>query len=166
MYTCCLRSDRKLTPTSIIRVLFMVPTYSIVSFLSYLFYTHAVYFEVIYQCYEAFAIASFFTLLCSYIAPDLHNQKDYFRGIQPKGWIWPLSWFRKCCGGPRGMVRTPRSGLTWFNVSSKKGFDQWRRAYNISDNLVWSLPILLRASVHDYGSACHSGLWPILSGVR
>ena len=95
----------------------MVPIYSIVSFLSYLFYTHSVYFEVIYQCYEAFAIASFFALLCSYVAPDLHNQKDYFRGIRPKGWVLPLSWFRRCCGGERGIVRTPRSGLTWFNVS-------------------------------------------------
>ncbi|KAL6718843.1 hypothetical protein ACLMJK_003077 [Lecanora helva] len=100
----------------IIRVLFMVPTYSIVSFLSYLFYRHAVYFEVIYQCYEAFAIASFFALLCSYIGPDLHNQKDYFRTIRPIGWVWPLSWFKRCFGGERGWVRTPRSGLTWFNI--------------------------------------------------
>lgn len=109
--------DPKLTLPSIIRVLFMVPIYSIVSFLSYLFYTHAVYYVVIYGCYEAFAIASFFALLCSYLAPDLHNQKDYFRGIQPKGWVWPLSWMKKCCGGERGMLKTPRSGLTSFNVS-------------------------------------------------
>lgn len=114
-----LSPDLKLTLFSIIRVLFMVPIYSTVSFLSYYFYTHAVYFEVIYQCYEAFAIASFFALLCSYVAPDLHNQKDYFRGIQPRGWVWPLTWLRKCCGDERGMLRTPRSGLTWFNVSRK-----------------------------------------------
>lgn len=109
----------KLTITSIIRVLFMVPIYSIVSFLSYLFYRHAIYFAVIRDCYEAFAIASFFALMCSYIAPDLHNQKDYFRGIQPRDWVLPLSWFKRCCGGgEKGFLRTPRSGLTWFNVSS------------------------------------------------
>lgn len=101
---------------SIIRVLFMVPIYAAVSFLSYYFYRHAIYFEVIRDCYEAFAIASFFALLCHYIAPDLHSQKDYFRGIKPKPWVWPMNWFAKCCGGNTGILRTPRSGLTWFNV--------------------------------------------------
>ncbi|MCJ1473997.1 hypothetical protein MMC13_002653 [Lambiella insularis] len=100
----------------IIRILFMVPIYSIVSFLSYVFYIHSVYFDVLRDCYEAFAIASFFALVCHYVAPDLHNQKDYFRGLKPKPWVLPLSWFRRCCGGERGCVRTPRSGLTWFNI--------------------------------------------------
>ena len=48
----------------IIRILFMIPVYSIVSFLSYMFYRKAVYFEVLRDCYEAFAISSFFSLLC------------------------------------------------------------------------------------------------------
>lgn len=109
----------------------MVPIYSIVAFFSYYFYTHAVYFVVIYQCYEAFAIASFFALLCSYVAPDLHNQKDYFRGIQPKGWVLPLSWMKKCCGGERGTLRTPRSGLTWFNVSREGMLDDWRELIRV-----------------------------------
>lgn len=101
---------------SIIRVLFMVPIYAAVSFLSYYFYQHSVYYAVIRDCYEAFAIASFFALLCSYIASDLHSQKDYFRGTKPKDWVLPLNWFKRCCGGDRGIWRTPRSGLTWFNV--------------------------------------------------
>ncbi|KAJ6110035.1 hypothetical protein N7486_002270 [Penicillium sp. IBT 16267x] len=102
----------------IIRILFMVPIYSIISWLSIKFYNYSVYFEVLGDCYEAFAIASFFSLLCAYIAPDLHSQKDYFRGIQPKSWVWPLSWFQKwaCCGANRGAWRNPRSGLTWFNI--------------------------------------------------
>ncbi|KAI9832797.1 MAG: hypothetical protein M1819_004017 [Sarea resinae] len=100
----------------IIRILFMIPIYSTVSFLSYLFYRHAVYFEVARDCYEAFAIASFFALLCHYIAPSLHEQKDWFRKLKPRPWVLPLSWFRRCCGGERGMWRTPRSGLTWFNI--------------------------------------------------
>jgi len=105
----------------IIRVLFMVPIYATVSFLSYYYYRQSIYFAVVRDCYEAFAIASFFALLCHYIAPDLHNQKDYFRGLRPRSWVWPLTWFRKCCGGERGMFRTPRSGLTWFNVSIPNG---------------------------------------------
>ncbi|KXG49804.1 Organic solute transporter Ost-alpha [Penicillium griseofulvum] len=99
----------------IIRILFMVPVYSLVAWLSIFFYHDAVYFKVLGDCYEAFCISAFFSLMCHYIAPDLHSQKDYFRGIQPKEWLWPLSWLQKCCGGER-IWRTPRSGLTWFNI--------------------------------------------------
>jgi hypothetical protein len=94
----------------------MVPIYACVSFLSYLFYWHAIYYEVVRDCYEAIAIASFFALLCYYFAPDLHDQKERFRDVTPKEWLWPLNWFKKCCGGDRGIWRRPRSGLTWFNV--------------------------------------------------
>ncbi|RDL36210.1 Uncharacterized protein BP5553_06822 [Venustampulla echinocandica] len=100
----------------IIRILFMIPVYSAASFLAFWFYWHAIYFHVISECYEAFAIASFFALMCHYIAPDLHEQKHYFRTIEPVGWVWPVSWAMKCCGGQRGPWRTPRSGLTWFNI--------------------------------------------------
>ncbi|KAJ5350022.1 hypothetical protein N7541_007749 [Penicillium brevicompactum] len=99
----------------IIRILFMVPVYSLVAWLSIFFYHDSVYFEVLGDCYEAFCISAFFSLMCHYIAPDLHSQKDYFRGIQPKQWLWPLNWMQKCCGGER-IWRTPRSGLTWFNI--------------------------------------------------
>lgn len=102
----------------IIRILFMVPIYAAVSFLSYRFYTHSVYFEVLRDCYEAFAIASFFSLLCAYLAEDLHWQKEYFRTITPRKWVWPMGWFQKCCGGERGRLRVPKSGLTWFNVGA------------------------------------------------
>lgn len=95
----------------------MIPIYAVVSFLSYLYYHKAVYFEVLRDCYEAFAIASFFTLMCHYIAPTLHEQKDYFRTVQPKNWVWPVTWMQKCTGGEdKGWLRRPRSGLTWFNV--------------------------------------------------
>ena len=100
-----------LTCYSIIRILFMVPIYSTVSFLSYLFYQHTIYYNTLRDCYEAFVIASFFSLLCAYVAPNLHDQKEYFRTIQPKGWIWPLQW-----GKFKVVKRIPRSGLTWFNV--------------------------------------------------
>lgn len=107
---------------SIIRILVMVPVYSLVSWLGIFFYRHAIYYDLIGSCYEAFAISAFFALLCHYIAPDLHSQKDYFRGITPKRWIWPVPWFQRCSGGERGIWRTPRSGLTWFNVRLTASF--------------------------------------------
>ena len=95
----------------------MIPIYAVVSFLSYLYYKKAIYFEVLRDCYEAFAIASFFTLMCHYIAPSLHEQKEYFRNVEPKNWVWPIPWMQKCSGGEgKGWLRKPRSGLTWFNV--------------------------------------------------
>ncbi|KAF6833519.1 duf300 domain-containing protein [Colletotrichum musicola] len=102
----------------IIRILFMVPVYAASSFLQLYYYWHAVYFQVMSDCYEAFAIASFFSLMCHYLAPDLHTQKDYFRNMHPiKPWVWPVNWFAKCCGGDKGCWRTPKSGLTWFNIN-------------------------------------------------
>ncbi|KAG8628933.1 hypothetical protein KVT40_002798 [Elsinoe batatas] len=101
----------------IIRILLMIPIYSTVSFLSFLHYRHAIYYEVLRDCYEAFAIASFFTLMCHYIAPDLHEQKEYFRQLRPVNWFWSVFGLQKCTGGKdRGPLRIPRSGLTWFNV--------------------------------------------------
>ncbi|KAK5991353.1 Transmembrane-like protein [Cladobotryum mycophilum] len=101
----------------IIRILFMVPIYAISSYMQIQWYWHAIYFQVLSDCYEAFAIASFYGLLCHYCAPDLHSQKEFFRNMRPvKGWVWPLNWFAKCCGGERGPWRTPKSGLTWFNI--------------------------------------------------
>ncbi|KAF2875311.1 organic solute transporter Ostalpha-domain-containing protein [Massariosphaeria phaeospora] len=101
----------------IIRILVMIPIYAVVSFLSYLYYHHAIYFELLRDCYEAFAIASFFTLMCHYIAPNLHEQKEYFRNVEPKNWVWPINWMQKCSGGEtKGWLRKPLSGLTWFNV--------------------------------------------------
>ncbi|KAL4947993.1 organic solute transporter Ostalpha-domain-containing protein [Aspergillus filifer] len=100
----------------IIRILFMIPIYSLTAWLSTFFYKNAVYFDLLGNSYEAFAISAFFTLLCHYIAPDLHSQKDYFRTIQPRNWVWPIPWLQKCSGGQNGIWRVPRSGLTWFNV--------------------------------------------------
>lgn len=153
-----LMSIPRLTAISIIRVLFMVPIYSVVSFLSYYFYTRAVYFEVIRDCYEAFAIASFFSLLCAYVAPDLHDQKDYFRKLQPKDWVMPIRQLKKCCGGEVGIWRTPRSGLTWFNVGSSAVILSSEGVLICSpDHLVWHFPILLCAGLHDPSSSHHTG---------
>ncbi|KKY18580.1 hypothetical protein UCDDS831_g05860 [Diplodia seriata] len=80
----------------IIRILLMPPIYAAVSMLSIHYYTKHVYFEVMRDCYEAFAISSFFTLLCNYITPDLHDQKAFFRTITPSNWIIYVSIFQYC----------------------------------------------------------------------
>ena len=99
----------------------MVPIFAIVSWLSIVFYKQSVYFQIITDSYAAVALASYFALMLSYISTDLHNQKDYFRGIRPKPWpnsiSFPAKWLRKACAEERGCLRTPRSGLTWLNVS-------------------------------------------------
>ncbi|KAJ5573609.1 uncharacterized protein N7459_008036 [Penicillium hispanicum] len=142
----------------IIRILFMVPVYSIVSWLSILFYNDSVYFEIIGDCYEAFTIAAFFSLMCHYIAPDLHSQKDYFRGIQPKAWLWPLNWFQqwKCCFGHRGAWRNPRSGLTWFNVVWAGVFQ-----YCVMRVLMTIIAIITQAT----GTYCEESLSPAFAHV-
>ncbi|EPS41517.1 hypothetical protein H072_4543 [Dactylellina haptotyla CBS 200.50] len=96
----------------VMRIVLMLPIYAIVTTLSYAFYAHAIYYEVIRDCYEAFALASFFFLMTYLIAPTLHEQKQFFRRWEPKRWPWPITWLVKI-GIP---LRTPRSGLTWFNI--------------------------------------------------
>ncbi|OOF92150.1 hypothetical protein ASPCADRAFT_210561 [Aspergillus carbonarius ITEM 5010] len=108
--------SKKIEQRHIIRILLMVPVYAVVAWLGTYFYKNDVYYDVMGNCYEAFAISAFFSLMCAYIAPDLHSQKEYFRGVEPKPWVWPIPWMQKCMGGENGIWRTPRSGLTWFNV--------------------------------------------------
>lgn len=144
----------------------MVPIYATVSFLSYLYYNHSVYFEVVRDCYEAFAIASFFSLLCHYIAPDLHSQKDYFRSIQPRSWVWPLSWLKRIWGGDHGPWRTPRSGLTWFNVRNSHHMQiKNPELIVLAGNMDGSFPILFCPGLHDWRCGCYSSCGQVLPGV-
>ncbi|KAI9746744.1 MAG: hypothetical protein M1818_000459 [Claussenomyces sp. TS43310] len=141
----------------IIRILFMVPVYAVASFLSFWWYWHAIYFQVISAAYEAFAIASFFALLCHYVAPTLHAQKDYFRGMQPiRGWVWPLSTAKKCCGGERGIWRTPRSGLTWFNII-------WVAVYQYGFIRVAMTLVAVISQI--FGRYCEASLSPVFTHV-
>jgi glucan phosphoethanolaminetransferase (alkaline phosphatase superfamily) len=101
----------------IIRILAIIPIYAWTTFLAYVFYNHAIFYELVRDCYAAYAVASFFTLMCHYIAPNLHEQKQYFRNVKPKNWGRPLNWLQKITGGEdKGWLRKPISGVTWFNV--------------------------------------------------
>lgn len=142
---------------SIIRILLMVPIYAASNFLQLVFYHHAVYYEVISDCYEAFAISSFFSLMCQYMAPTLHEQKHYFRQLSPiKPWVAPLNWFAKCCGGDKGPWRTPKSGLTWFNII-------WIGVYHYCFIRV-SMTIVAVVTQH-YELYCESSMSPLFSHV-
>ncbi|KAK4550724.1 hypothetical protein LTR36_000303 [Oleoguttula mirabilis] len=101
---------------SVIRILFVVPIYGVFSFLGGLFYRNVVYFEVGWNVYEAFVIASFFALTGSYVAPILREQKAYFATLHAKPWPWPLSWVKPCVGGGRGPLKRLTNGLVWINI--------------------------------------------------
>ena len=79
----------------IVRLLIMVPIYAIVSFMSYLFYEEALYYQTIRDCYEAVLVTSFFYLILAYTGDTRAEQHAVFRNIDLSGrfWVWPLgSW--------------------------------------------------------------------------
>ncbi|SPO28486.1 uncharacterized protein UTRI_04883 [Ustilago trichophora] len=79
----------------IVRLLVMVPIYAIVSFMSYLFYHEALYYQTIRDCYEAVLVTSFFYLILAYTGDTRAEQHAVFRNIDIKDrfWVWPLgSW--------------------------------------------------------------------------
>ncbi|KAK0523770.1 hypothetical protein OC842_006031 [Tilletia horrida] len=78
----------------IVRMLFMVPIYSLVSFASYLFYEEALYYQVIRDCYEAVTITSFFLLLLQYVGDTPEEQHLVFREVKLKKWFWPLGFWK------------------------------------------------------------------------
>ena len=144
----------------------MVPVYSVVAWLGTYFYKNDVYYDLIGNCYEAFAISAFFSLMCAYIAPDLHSQKEYFRGVEPKQWVWPIPWLQKCTGGQKGIWRVPRSGLTWFNVSAT---GQVVRDCSYANAALGYLggrfSILPPPSPDDYRRSCHAEVQPLLRRI-
>ncbi|CAO1622203.1 unnamed protein product [Sympodiomycopsis kandeliae] len=78
----------------IVRMLFMVPIYAIVSWMSYLFFRQAVYYETIRDCYEAVVITSFFYLLLQYVGDTRAEQHEVFRNVKLKKWFWPMGFWK------------------------------------------------------------------------
>lgn len=79
----------------IVRLLIMVPIYAIVSFMSYLFYHEALYYQTIRDCYEAVLVTSFFYLILAYTGDTRAEQHAVFRNIDlgDRFWVWPFgSW--------------------------------------------------------------------------
>ncbi|KAG0367686.1 hypothetical protein BGZ54_003438 [Gamsiella multidivaricata] len=78
----------------IMRIVLMIPIYSIISFLSYRFYKQAIYYETIRDCYEAFVIHSFFVLLLTYLGDDTAERRARITaGPERRKLIFPLNCF-------------------------------------------------------------------------
>lgn len=52
---------------NIVRILILIPVYSIDSLFSLIFYEHAVYFDLVRDCYEAYVLYCFFALLMNFL---------------------------------------------------------------------------------------------------
>ncbi|KAI0832132.1 DUF300-domain-containing protein [Trametes gibbosa] len=89
----------------IVRILFMVPLYAIISLASYFWWNHSTPLLLIRDCYESTVLTAFFYLLLLYISPDVNVQKEIFRknglskehdrwlrkrGEPPQKWMLPL----------------------------------------------------------------------------
>jgi hypothetical protein len=98
----------------IIRILFMVPVYSICCTLSIVYYEEHVYIAAIYEFYESIAIAAFTILMCLHIRSDWDGVRKVFNLLTPKKWLRPLRLFHMCFR--RGKRGQPSSGLKWFNI--------------------------------------------------
>ncbi|KAI0330884.1 DUF300-domain-containing protein [Cubamyces sp. BRFM 1775] len=93
----------------IVRILFMVPLYAVISLASYFWWNHSTPLLLIRDCYESTVLTAFFYLLLLYISPDPNIQKEVFRknglsrehdrrlrkrGEQPQKWMLPLGFVR------------------------------------------------------------------------
>ncbi|KAM5544184.1 hypothetical protein V8D89_001844 [Ganoderma adspersum] len=93
----------------IVRILFMVPLYAVISTASYFWWNHSTPLLLIRDCYESTVLTAFFYLLLLYISPDMNEQKEVFRrnGISRQNdkerrrrgeplqkWVMPLGFVR------------------------------------------------------------------------
>ncbi|KAH7153496.1 organic solute transporter Ostalpha-domain-containing protein [Dactylonectria macrodidyma] len=97
----------------VIRILLMVPVYSIACVFSIIFYRQHIYIAAIYEFYESLVIAAFFLLLCQLLHGDIATLQPYFAGIQPKPWIFPIRCVVVCFSSRR---KRTLDGLRWFNI--------------------------------------------------
>jgi hypothetical protein len=77
----------------VVRIIWMIPLYSIQSWLSLRFYTFALYIETIRACYEAYAIYSFLYFLIALLGDETQivhalRRKPKDRGVH----FWPLNY--------------------------------------------------------------------------
>lgn len=75
-----------------VRIIFMIPVYSLVSFLGYRYYEYSTYFELALSFYEAFVIASFFILILNMLGDQDGREKDVLSRGKRHAAVFPL-----CC---------------------------------------------------------------------
>nr|GAT46121.1 predicted protein [Mycena chlorophos] len=93
----------------IVRLLFMVPIYAVISLASYFFWNHATPLLLIRDCYESTVLTAFFYLLLTYLSPNPEDQRAILlktglsravnaervaRGEEPKKWMLPLGFIK------------------------------------------------------------------------
>ncbi|KAF9049927.1 organic solute transporter Ostalpha-domain-containing protein [Panaeolus papilionaceus] len=93
----------------IVRLLFMVPLYAIISFASFIFWNHSTPLILVRDAYEAIVLTAFFYLLLMYLSHDDEEQKRIFMkaGLSKEAdkitlrkrkklakWVFPLSFVK------------------------------------------------------------------------
>ncbi|KAJ2888318.1 hypothetical protein IWW38_004964, partial [Coemansia aciculifera] len=101
----------------IVRIILMIPIYSIISFLSYRFYREAPYYTAVRNCYEAFVIASFYMLMLQYIGDSTADQKQAMLEKRGLKWTFPLNCFVMNPAGRRTFVLLKWGILQYVVVS-------------------------------------------------
>lgn len=72
--------------SSSMRIILMIPIYTISSTLAIAFPAAHVYLITISETYEAFALASFFLLLVAFLG-DGEGDEGFMRGVQHRSWV-------------------------------------------------------------------------------
>ena len=141
----------------IVRLLLMVPIYAAVSLASYIFWNHAIPLTLLRDSYESFVLYSFFYLLLQYLSPTTESQKEVFRKIVLKKWIFPL-----------GSVKyRPRDGLYFLQLMKwvrLRGCPVIRPIGN-SPLLIGSSAVLY-CTPNDNAGGSHSRLYRYLFNCR
>ena len=93
----------------VVRILMMVPVYSISAWLSLVFLQYSLYIDFVRMCYEAFVIYTFMILLTKYLGG--HNGVvEWMKTKQPLPWPSPL-----CCAPP---VKPGHTFLYWLKYGT------------------------------------------------
>ncbi|KAJ3517263.1 hypothetical protein NLJ89_g614 [Agrocybe chaxingu] len=93
----------------IVRLLFLVPLYAIVSFASFLFWNQSTPIILVRDAYEAIVLTAFFYLLLMYLSHDPEEQRRIFlkkglsreagalarqKGGKIPNWVWPMGFVK------------------------------------------------------------------------
>ncbi|KAM0227202.1 hypothetical protein ACHAPO_011739 [Fusarium lateritium] len=97
----------------VIRILFMVPVYSVACLCSIIFYRQHIYIAATYEFYESLVIAAFFLLLCQLLHVNTATLQTDLAELQPKPWIPPIRLVAYCFGNKTGKAL---NGHRWFNT--------------------------------------------------
>lgn len=102
--------------TKIVRILFMVPLYALISWFSILFPTAAEYLNLIRDAYEAYAIYAFFSLMIALMGGmDTLYRTLMVEAREPIPHIFPLCWLEPMKVSPK-FVQNCRLALFQFMV--------------------------------------------------